>query len=157
MKAQRLNAAILPSMRIQFLGACRTVTGSAHFLEIAGKRILLDCGMYQGARDVAREYNRWMPEELQTLDAVVLSHGHLDHCGKLPMLVKAGYSGPIYCTEATADVARVVMMDSAEIQVEDADYLNKRAVRPDEPRVEPLYTPGDVPVSYTHLTLPTKA
>lgn len=130
-------------MRIQFLGACRTVTGTAHLLEIAGKRVLLDCGMYQGARDVAREFNRWLPEELLRLDAIVLSHGHLDHCGKLPTLVKAGYNGPIYCTEATADVARVVMTDAAEIQVEDAEYLNKRERRPDEPPVEPLYTPTD--------------
>ncbi len=130
-------------MRIQFLGACRTVTGTAHLLEIGGKKILLDCGMFQGPREEARQFNRWLPEELWRLDAIILSHGHLDHCGKLPMLVKAGYSGPIYCIEATADVARVVMTDAAEIQVEDAEYLNKRERRPDEPAIEPLYTPSD--------------
>jgi len=131
-------------MRIQFLGACRTVTGSSHLLEINGKRILLDCGMYQGRRDESRSFNAWMPEELRHLDAIVLSHGHLDHCGKLPVLTKEGVDVPIYCTEATADVARVVLTDAGEIQQEDADYLNKRERRPGDPEIKPIFTAGDV-------------
>ncbi len=131
-------------MRIQFLGACRTVTGSSHLLEINGRRILLDCGLYQGRRDESRAFNAWMPEELRHLDAIVLSHGHLDHCGKLPVLTREGVAVPIYCTDATADVARVVLTDSGEIQQEDADYLNKRQRRPGEPEVKPLYTVSDV-------------
>jgi len=129
-------------MRMEFCGANRTVTGSSHLIEIAGKRILLDCGMYQGKREVARQLNETLPEG--GIDAVILSHGHLDHCGKLPVLVKRGYAGPIYATPATVDVARIVLLDSAEIQEEDAQYLNRRT-RPDgEAEVEPLYRRADV-------------
>ncbi|MFT3788091.1 MAG: MBL fold metallo-hydrolase [Tepidisphaeraceae bacterium] len=122
----------------------RTVTGSAHVVEVAGKRILLDCGMYQGKRDEARAINERIPTPLTKLDAVILSHGHLDHCGKLPVLPKAGYKGPIWCTSATAEVSRVVLTDSAEIQTEDAEYLNRRVRRADEPPIKPLYTTVDV-------------
>src|SRR3712207_5587369 len=132
-------------MRIQFCGADRTVTGSCHLLEINGRRVFLDFGMYQGPRDVARRMNQWLPRDAHAVDAVVLSHGHLDHCGKLPVLTRLGYAGPIYCTPATASVARIVLTDSAEIQLEDARYLNKRGRGPDDAPVEPLYTPGDVP------------
>src|SRR3954447_17686825 len=106
-------------MRIQFCGADRTVTGSCHLLEIGGARVLLDCGMYQGQRDLARELNAKLPEDPTRLDAVILSHGHLDHCGKLPVLIKTGYAGPIYCTPATAEVARIVLEDAGHIQEED--------------------------------------
>ncbi len=100
--------------------------------------------MYQGRRDEARAFNEWVPETTKQLDAIILSHGHLDHCGKLPVLTKTGLQIPIYCTEATADVSRVVLMDSAEIQMEDADHLNRRDRRPDEPEFKPLYTTTDV-------------
>jgi metallo-beta-lactamase family protein len=126
-------------MRIQFCGADRTVTGSCHLLEIAGVRVLLDCGMFQGAREQARRLNGWLPDDAIRADAVILTHGHLDHCGKLPVLVRAGYVGPIYCTHATFDVARIVLEDAAEIQEEDAHYLNQRARDPSEPPVQPLY------------------
>ncbi len=132
-------------MRIQFNGADRTVTGSCHLIEINGLRLLLDCGMYQGPREQARRINLYLPQGAATVDAVVLSHGHFDHCGKLPVLTRAGYRGPIYCTPATAEVARVVLEDAAEIQVEDAQYLNRRTREPGEPPIEPLYTPADVP------------
>src|SRR5690606_19744792 len=114
-------------MRIRFFGANRTVTGSCHYLEINGRRIVLDMGMYQGRRAEARLRNEFVPEALLRADAVILSHGHLDHCGRLPILTRDGYSGPIYCTPATAATARVVLQDSAEIQEEDAGYLNRRA------------------------------
>src|SRR5947208_3606925 len=129
-------------MRIQFCGADRTVTGSCHLLEINGTRVILDCGMYQGERALARELNNKLPDDATKLDAVILSHGHLDHCGKLPVLSKAGYQGPIYCTPATAEVTRVVLEDAGKIQEEDAEYLNRRARDPNDPNnppVQPLY------------------
>jgi metallo-beta-lactamase family protein len=131
-------------MRIQFCGADRTVTGSCHFVEAQNVRLLLDCGMFQGARDEADIFNRWVPQDPRWIDAVILSHGHLDHCGKLPVLVKAGYSGPIYCTPATAEVARIVLEDAAKIQEENADFLNHHSRNPDEPKVQPIYTRKDV-------------
>ncbi|MGB7160702.1 MAG: MBL fold metallo-hydrolase [Tepidisphaeraceae bacterium] len=126
-------------MRIQFCGANRTVTGSCHLLEINGLRVFLDMGMYQGPREEARRINQHLPEDAHTVDAIILSHGHLDHCGKLPVVVRAGFKGPIYCTPATADVARIVLLDAGEIQEEDADYLNRRSRDPAAPRVEPLF------------------
>ena len=132
-------------MRLQFCGADRTVTGSCHLLEVNGLRLLLDCGMYQGRRDEARRVNQYVPVDARSVDALVLSHGHLDHCGKLPVFTRAGFNGPIYCTPATAEVARIVLADAAEIQVEDAQYLNRRAVSPAEQPLAPLYTPDDVP------------
>jgi metallo-beta-lactamase family protein len=135
-------------MRIQFCGADRTVTGSSHLLEINGLRILLDCGMYQGPRDEADRLNQLLPDNVAHIDAVILSHGHLDHCGKLPVLCKAGFNGPIYCTPATAEVARIVLEDSAKIQAENAGYLNQRARNPADPKegqlVRPIYLPPDV-------------
>src|SRR6266566_1047550 len=132
-------------MRIQFCGADRTVTGSCHLIEVNGLRILLDVGMYQGARDLARRLNTWLPRDAKSVDAVVLSHGHLDHCGKLPVLTSAGYAGPIYCTPGTAAVARIVLSDAAQIQEEDASYLNRRSRAPGEEPVRPLYTRADLP------------
>jgi metallo-beta-lactamase family protein len=131
-------------MRIQFCGADRTVTGSCHLIETQGVRLLLDCGMFQGPREEADEFNAWLPYDVRQIDAVILSHGHLDHCGKLPVLVRAGYAGPIYCTPATAEVARIVLEDAAKIQEENADYLNQRARDPHEPQVQPLYSHKDV-------------
>jgi metallo-beta-lactamase family protein len=132
-------------MRIQFCGADRTVTGSCHLIEVNGLRLLLDVGMYQGPRDIANRLNRWLPRDATKVDAVILSHGHLDHCGKLPVLTRAGYAGPIYCTPGTAAVTRIVLTDAAEIQEEDAAYLNHRQRAPGEEQVTPLYTSADVP------------
>jgi metallo-beta-lactamase family protein len=126
-------------MRIQFCGANRTVTGSCHLLEINGLRVFLDMGMYQGPREEARRINQYLPEDAHNVDAIILSHGHLDHCGKLPVVVRSGYQGPIYCTPATADVARIVLLDAGEIQEEDVDYLNRRSRDPAAPKVEPLF------------------
>src|SRR5438874_10608403 len=132
-------------MRIQFCGADRTVTGSCHLVESQGVRVLLDCGMYQGPRDEANDFNQWVPTDVNRIDAIILSHGHLDHCGKLPVLTRAGYSGPIYCTPATAEVARIVLSDAAKIQEEDANYLNERSRAPGEDPVQPLYRISDIP------------
>jgi metallo-beta-lactamase family protein len=132
-------------MRIQFCGADRTVTGSCHLIEINGLRILLDVGMYQGSREIAARLNQWLPQDAAKVDAVILSHGHLDHCGKLPVLLREGYKGVIYCTPGTAAVARIVLTDSGEIQEENARYLNHRERAPGAEQVRPLYTSADVP------------
>jgi metallo-beta-lactamase family protein len=134
-------------MRIQFCGADRTVTGSSHLLEMNGLRIFLDMGLYQGSRDEARQINETLPADVKTADAIILSHGHLDHCGKLPVATRAGFKGPIYCTPATAEVARIVLNDSAMIQMEDLEYLNRRTRDPHEPPLTPLYTPQDIPAT----------
>jgi metallo-beta-lactamase family protein len=131
-------------MRIQFCGADRTVTGSSHLVEINGRRILLDLGMYQGPRQEAERLNRFLPDRVRNLDAVILSHGHLDHCGKLPMLTRAGYRGPIYCTPASAAVARIVLEDAAKIQEENVDYLNRRARGPGDALAQLLFARTDV-------------
>lgn len=132
-------------MRIQFCGADRTVTGSSHLIEVNGLRVFLDMGMYQGSREEARRINQYLPADVKTADAIVLSHAHLDHCGKLPVAVRDGFSGPIYCTPATAEVTRIVLNDAAKIQQEDADHLNRHARRTTDPDLSPLYLPQDVP------------
>src|SRR5215469_10748255 len=132
-------------MRIQFCGADRTVTGSSHLIEVNGLRIFLDMGLYQGPRDEARRINQYLPADVKTADAILLSHGHLDHCGKLPVAVRAGFAGPIYCTPATAEVARIVLNDAAKIQQEDAGYLDRHARSAPDPKLAPLYVPADIP------------
>ena len=113
-------------MKIGFFGAADTVTGSKHRIEIGGQRILLDCGMFQGYK-VLRERN-WAPAppELLDVDAVVLSHAHLDHSGWLPALVRQGYRGPVYASAATRDLAEVMLLDSARLQEEDARRASAR-------------------------------
>lgn len=116
----------LYDMKIHFWGAAREVTGSRHLLEVNGKKILLDCGMFQGSRKEAEGKNREFGFDPKTIDAVILSHAHIDHSGCLPLLVKQGYKGPIYSTFATRDLCNFMLMDSAFIQEKDAEYMNKR-------------------------------
>ena len=130
-------------MKITFLGAAGEVTGSQHLLEVGERRILLDCGLFQGHRAESRSKNERLRCEPKSLDAVILSHAHMDHCGNLPSLVKAGYRGPIFCTPATADVASLMLDDSVKIQKEDAKYLS-RHLRPGHPAIEPLYEEDEV-------------
>jgi metallo-beta-lactamase family protein len=113
-------------MEIEFVGAAREVTGSCHIVRANGKTVMLDCGMFQGKRSEADLKNRKLPLPIGELDAVVLSHAHLDHAGRLPLLAKAGYSGPIHCTKATADLTAIMLADSARIQENDYAYLMKR-------------------------------
>ncbi|NUN48763.1 MAG: MBL fold metallo-hydrolase [Candidatus Brocadiae bacterium] len=129
-------------MKITFHGAARTVTGSRHLLETASGRVLLDCGLVQGPRKEAEARNRSLGFDPKSLDAVILSHAHIDHSGVLPVLVKEGFEGPIFCTPATRDIAGVMLMDSASIQVSDAGHLNRHR-RPSDREIEPLYTPED--------------
>src|SRR5579883_3475338 len=113
-------------MKLTFWGAAGAVTGSMHLLEAAGKRILLDCGLHQGRRKDADQKNRHLPFAADSLDAVILSHAHIDHSGNLPSLVKNGYSGPIYSTPATIDLCNWMLRDTAHIQEHDAEFLNRR-------------------------------
>jgi metallo-beta-lactamase family protein len=114
-------------------------------IEVNGVRVLLDFGMFQGPRQQAIQFNKWLPDGASSANAIILSHGHLDHCGKLPTLVtRGGYKGPIYCTPATAEVARIVLEDAGQIQEEDADFLNRQPRDPGAPPIEPLYRRVDV-------------
>ena len=130
-------------MKLTFWGAARTITGSMHQLEADGKRYLLDCGMYQGHRKEAEERNRHFPFPAASIDAIILSHAHIDHSGNLPLLVKNGFNGPIYSTPATIDLQHAMLLDTAHIQEKDVEFLNKRHHRAGLPPVEPLYTTDD--------------
>jgi metallo-beta-lactamase family protein len=130
----------MPSLT--FLGAARTVTGSKHLLDAAGHRILVDCGLFQGLKEL-RERN-WQPLPIQetSINAVVLTHAHLDHCGYLPKIVQRGFRGPIFCTPATAELTRVVLEDAAKLQMEDAERANRKGYTKHQPAL-PLYTTDD--------------
>ena len=128
-------------MNLTFQGAAGGVTGSMHVIESEGKRILLDCGMFQGRRKEAEKLNREFPLPASSVDAVVLSHAHIDHSGRLPLLVKNGFRGPIYTTPATLDLCSAMLRDTGHIAESDAEFVNRK--HPDEPPVEPLYTVAD--------------
>ncbi|MBC8506677.1 MAG: MBL fold metallo-hydrolase [Anaerolineales bacterium] len=130
-------------MKIHFHGAARTVTGSQHLLEINGHKLLLECGLFQGRRKDTYERNRHFHFDPKELDAVILSHAHIDHSGNLPQLSKDGYEGPIYATKATAHLGNIMLMDSGHIHESDAAYINKKRAKRGEPLVEPLYTQVD--------------
>lgn len=130
-------------MRINFHGAAHTVTGSQHLLEINGKKLLLDCGMYQGKRAEAYARNVNFKYTPSSVDAVILSHAHIDHSGNLPNLVKQGYEGNIFVTHATKDIASTMLADSGHIQESDAEYVNKKRAQRGEEPIEPLYTKAD--------------
>lgn len=131
-------------MHITFHGAAQEVTGSMHLIEVNDQRILLDCGMYQGRRDETYARNLQFPFDPKTINAVVLSHAHIDHSGNLPNLVKQGFGGNIWCTAATRNLCVYMLMDSGHIQESDIEYLNKQRAKEDLPPVEPLYTRADV-------------
>lgn len=134
-------------MRVRFLGAAREVTGSAHLLQVKGRTILLDCGLFQGRRREVEAKNRRVPFAVDRIDAVVLSHAHIDHAGRLPFLVKEGYHGPIHSTVATRDLCEVMLADSAHIQEKDADFLARHR----KERIEPLYALRDVSEALTQF------
>lgn len=126
-----------------FHGAAQQVTGSLHLLEVQGKRIFLDCGLFQGRRAESRQQNTTFPCDPKTVHAVILSHAHIDHIGRLPLLVSHGFRGVIHCTAATRDLTAVMLADAAKIQEEDARHLNKHRP-PKTPPTQPLYEVSDV-------------
>ena len=115
-------------IKLKFLGAAQNVTGSRHFLSANGVALLVDCGLYQERQFRARNWDRF-PIAPASIDAVLLTHAHLDHCGLLPKLAREGFRGKIYCTSATAEIARIILLDSAHIQEEDAEFKRKRHER----------------------------
>jgi metallo-beta-lactamase family protein len=141
-------------IKLKFLGAAQNVTGSRHLLEANGTKVLVDCGLYQERQ--FRERN-WEPFTCppESLDAVLLTHAHLDHCGLLPKLVKEGFKGRIYCTAASAEIAQIILLDSAHLQEEDAEYKRKRHKKEKRksPRpVEPLYTTADAEACFPQFS-----
>jgi metallo-beta-lactamase family protein len=135
-------------MRLTFWGAAGEVTGSMHLLETDGKKILLDCGLFQGRREEARTKNETFPLAAHEIDVVVVSHAHIDHTGRLPLLVKLGYAGPIFCTPATRDLSSVMLPDSGFIQEKDFEFLKKRG---HNHLAEPLYTAADATLVSEHM------
>ncbi len=132
-------------IKLRFLGAAQNVTGSRHLLEANGTRVLVDCGLYQERQLLARN---WEPFDVPagSIDAVLLTHAHLDHCGLLPKLVREGFKGKIYCTAATAEIAKIILLDSAKLQEEDAEFKRRRHEREGRKGpypVVPLYTTAD--------------
>lgn len=130
-------------MRIHFHGATRTTTGSMYLLEINGRRLLLECGLYQGRREESITRNCCFPFDPKTLDAAILSHAHIDHCGNFPNLCKQGFSGNIYSTFATRDLASIMLEDSASIQESDAQFVSRKRAKQGKPPVQPLYSATD--------------
>lgn len=130
-------------MKIAFLGAIRTVTGSMHLLTVNGQRVLLECGLFQGRRQESYERNCNLPFDAASVDVMILSHAHIDHSGNIPSLVKSGFRGDIYSTFATRDLASAMLIDSAHIQEQDVAYVNKKRAKSGLPPVEPLYTRQD--------------
>jgi metallo-beta-lactamase family protein len=133
-------------MQISFHGADQGVTGSCHLVDCAGKKFLIDCGMYQGGREIAEENSAPFGFDPAEIDYLLLTHAHLDHCGRIPLLVKRGFSGEVITTAASAELARLIMLDSAGLQEEEARYQSRRARRRGGNRdniAEPLYTTLD--------------
>ncbi len=131
-------------INLTFFGAAQTTTGSMHLVEANGKRVLLDCGLFQGNRKEAFEKNRQMPVDPATIDAVVLSHAHIDHCGNLPTLARHGFRGKVYCTPATRDLCDIMLRDSAYLQMRDLEIVNKKRAAQGKNLFEPLYEQQDV-------------
>ena len=131
-------------MKITFYGAAQTTTGSMHLVEANGKRILLDCGLYQGHRTEAFEKNRNLPVDPKTIDCVVLSHAHIDHSGNLPQLVRQGFRGRVYARQSTTELCDVMLRDSCFLQKRDLEYVNKKRRREGKRLFEPLYDEHDI-------------
>lgn len=132
-------------MNITFHGAARNVTGSKHLIKLNdGTGILLDCGMFQGLGEQTEEMNEHFGFNPKKVNHLILSHAHIDHCGLIPRLVAEGFEGNIYCTPATMDLTRILLLDSAKIQVQDVEYDNKHRARKGQPPLTPLYTEEDV-------------
>ncbi len=138
-------------MHIEFYGATSGVTGSCHILRANGETILLDCGLIQGRRKEMEKNREPFPFSPKDISAVVLSHGHIDHSGRIPLLVKQGYQGPVYTQNATRDLCDILLQDSAYLQEKDAQYENKWRTRKKKPLIEPLYTVKDARAALGNL------
>lgn len=141
-------------MKLSFHGADRNVTGSCHMLECGGKKILVDCGLYQGGHELVQENAKEFGFEPSEIDYLLLTHGHLDHCGRIPLLVKRGFRGEIIMTAATVELARLVLLDSAGLQEEEARYQVRKIKRQggkNADKIEPLYTTLDVLNSFNYF------
>ncbi len=138
-------------VNITFFGAARTTTGSMHLIEANGKRILLDCGLYQGHRKEAFEINRSIPFDPVSLDAVILSHAHVDHCGNIPTLFHRGYKGPVYCTDATRELTGILLRDSAFLQRSDLERVNRKRLQQGKNPFEMLYDEQDIDRAMSHF------
>jgi metallo-beta-lactamase family protein len=149
----QVNSTSSLQVKLRFLGAAQNVTGSRHLLEANGSRLLIDCGLYQERHFLGRN---WEPFNVppESINAVFLTHAHLDHCGLLPKFVREGFRGKIYCTQATAEIARVILLDSAKLQEEDAEHKLKRHQKEGRkgpyPEV-PLYTIKDAEACFPHF------
>ena len=135
-------------MRVLFHGAAGEVTGSMHLVEAAGKRVLLDCGLCQGSAEMEASNADPFPFEVASIDALVVSHAHIDHIGRVPLLVKRGFRGPIFAQRATAELMPIMLLDSASLAESDAERFNRRRAH-GEPERQPLYTKDDVADSLT--------
>jgi len=139
-------------VKIKFCGAVNEVTGSCHLVTTENHQILLDCGMFQGGKKEEAQNLEPFPFHPAEIECVILSHAHVDHCGRLPLLVKQGFTGPIYCTDATADLLKVMLPDCAHIQQKEAEWQSKKAVRKGLPPVEPMYTMEDANAALKQVT-----
>ncbi|MBQ1356795.1 MAG: MBL fold metallo-hydrolase [Solobacterium sp.] len=135
-------------MKLYFIGADREVTGSCHVLEVNGKYIMLDCGLEQG-RDIY--VNEDLPVPAAEIEAVLLSHAHIDHAGLLPKLVKDGFHGTIWCTDATKQLSEIMLKDSAHIQESEVEWANRKAKRSGHKQVQPLYTVEDAEIAMQYF------
>ncbi len=135
---------------LTFLGAARTVTGSKHLLDVDGFRVLIDCGLFQGLKELRQRNWAPLPIPPETIDCVVLTHAHIDHSGWLPRLVAQGFKGPVYCTAGTADLCSLMLPDAAHLQEEDAKFANKRGFSKHQPAL-PLYTEADAAEALSRL------
>ena len=140
-------------MKLSFHGADRSVTGSCHMVECAGKRILIDCGLHQGSRELDEENSQPFGFDPASIDYVLLTHAHLDHCGRLPLLAKRGFRGEIITTAASRELARLVLLDAAHLQEEDARYRARIAARRGSTGqlIAPLYSILDALHSFDHF------
>ena len=138
-------------MKIQFCGAASGVTGSCHLITTENHKILLDCGQFQGGKAMEAMNHEPFPFDPSEIDYVVLSHAHIDHCGRLPLLVKRGFRGDIYCTDATADLLEVMLRDSGYIHEKETEWKNRKNERAGRPPVEPLYTVRDAEESLKYV------
>ena len=130
-------------MQLEFFGAAGEVTGSCHIVRAGGRQLLLDCGMIQGGADAPARNRRAFPFEAAAIDAVVLSHAHIDHCGRLPLLVARGFRGPIYTNRACADLLPILLHDAADLAMREAERANREVPR-DAPRITELFESADV-------------